>query len=174
MLIRILEELETTFYESSANTENVEIFIFAWSFFKDADLQCDKFQAVELDTTSMETCQKDDQEVTLRPNHHYHHVCRFDCNHRHGDTIIDDDYSDANDIQQHRSNFRALMIVTTLIGIVSSFFAYLLPFLVFDAENDKTVASLLAILYMSAALTSLPIMATFLPLYRKESNIRQG
>lgn len=119
----------------------------------------------ELDTT-MAACQKLDQEVT---RHRHHHVCRFDCN-RDGNNI--DENEDANDIHQRRSNLRALMIVSTLIGIVSSFFTYLLPFIMCDA--DKIVAPLLATLFMSAALTSVPIMTTFLPLRRKESNITQG
>ena len=114
----------------------------------------------------MASCQKLDQEVT---RHRHHHVCRFDCN-RDGDNI--DWNEDANDIHQRRSNLRALMIVSTLIGIVSSFFTYLLPFIMRDA--DKMVAPLLATLFMSASLTSVPIMTTFLPLQTKESNIKQG
>ena len=119
----------------------------------------------ELDAT-MAACQKFDQDVT---RHRHHHVCRFDCN-RDGDNT--DENEDANDIHQRRSNLRALMIVSTLIGIVSSFFTYLLPFIICDA--DKVVPQLLATLFMSAALTSLPIMTTFLPLRTKESNITQG
>ena len=109
----------------------------------------------------METCQKRDQEVTR-----HQHLCRFDCN-RHGD-IIDD----ANDIQQQRSNLRALMIGSTLIGIVLSCFTYLLPSILCNADN--TASPLLATLFMSAALTSLPVMMAFLPACRKESNIKQG
>ena len=118
----------------------------------------------------METCQTPDEEQT-RNETNCRHMCKFDYNYVPSDIKKDDD-DNANETQQHESNLRALMIVTTLIGIVSSFLTYLLPLIVCD--KDKTEASLLAALYMSAALTSLPIMATFLPLYRKESNIRQG
>ena len=112
----------------------------------------------------MESCQKRDQEVI---KYQHHHVCRFDCD-QHTDILADDMDMDANDIHQQRSNLRALMIVSTLIGIVSSFFTYLLPFIVCDA--DKTVSPLLATLFMSAALTSVPAMTTFLPIHREQSN----
>ena len=84
---------------------------------------------------TMAACQKFDQDVT---RHRHHHVCRFDCN-RDGDNT--DENEDANDIHQRRSNLRALMIVSTLIGIVSSFFTYLLPFIICDADKITTPVS---------------------------------
>ena len=119
----------------------------------------------------METCQTPYQEQT-RNETHCHHVCKFDYNYVPSDIKKDDD-DNANETQQQlESNLRALMIVTTLIGIVSSFLTYLLPLIVCD--KDKTEASLLAALYMSAALTSLPITTSFLFFYRKECNVKQG
>ena len=110
----------------------------------------------------MESCQKRDQEILRYKGHH--HACRFDCD-QPNDILVDMDM-DANDIHQQRSNLRALMIVSTLIGIVSSFFTYLLPFIACDA--DKAVSPLLATLFMSAALTSIPTMTAFLSIHPRE------
>ena len=116
----------------------------------------------------MESCQEIDQKAVVTR----HHLCRFDCNRRHGggDMIIDD----ANDIQQQqrRSNLRAIMTSSSLIGILLSCLTYLLPSIVCNADN--TASPLLATLFMSAALTSIPITTIFLPLTSKTSNTKQG
>ena len=115
----------------------------------------------------MESCQQIDQKAVVTR----HHLCRFDCNRRHGggDMIIDN----ANDIQeQRRSNLRAIMTSSSLIGILLSCLTYLLPSIVCNA--DDTASPLLATLFMSAALTSIPIMTMLLPLTSKTSNTKQG
>ena len=119
-----------------------------------------------------DSCQKREQEA-MNTKNQLHHVCRFDCD-QPNDMLADDMDMDANDIHQQRSNLRALMIVSTLIGIVSSFFTYLLPFIACDA--DKAVSPLLATLFMSAALTSIPTMTAFLSIHPREQSktLRKG
>ena len=119
-----------------------------------------------------DSCQKREKEA-MNTKNQLHHVCRFDCD-QPNDMLADDMDMDANDIHQQRSNLRALMIVSTLIGIVSSFFTYLLPFIACDA--DKAVSPLLATLFMSAALTSIPTMTAFLSIHPREQSktLRKG
>ena len=128
-----------------------------------------KFKTAEVDTR-MESCQQIDQKAVVTRHHHF---CRFDCNRRHGcGNMIIDDANDIHQQQQRRSNLRAIMTSSSLIGILLSCLTYLLPSIVCNADN--TTSPLLATLFMSAALTSIPITTIFLPLTSKTSNTKQG